>query len=84
MPLFYILSGYTAKPLTTWSKFWSSTKKSFRKVWLVAALMVMLLSIEFEIFNHQPLLMMIKQVIVGIFGDRIPLIMDRWLLEMLG
>lgn len=67
MPLFFILSGYTAKPLTTWSKFWSSTKKAFRKVWLVAALMVMLLSIESEIFNHQPLLMMIKQVIVGIF-----------------
>ncbi|MCQ2569914.1 MAG: hypothetical protein MJ139_03300, partial [Limosilactobacillus sp.] len=55
------------KPLTTWSKFWLGTKKAFRKIWLVAALMVVLLSIESWLINHQSLSMVIKQIVTGIF-----------------
>ena len=46
MPLFFIMSGYTAGKITTWSKFFNKSKKNFIMTWLLAALMIILLGFE--------------------------------------
>ncbi|MCH3910240.1 MAG: acyltransferase family protein [Limosilactobacillus oris] len=51
MPLFFILSGYTSSRINNWSKFFYKQKKSFKKIWLLAILMVILLNIEYLIFT---------------------------------
>lgn len=51
MPLFFILSGYTSSRINNWSKFIAKQKKSFKKIWLLAILMVILLNTEYLIFT---------------------------------
>lgn len=46
MPLFFILSGYTFRPVTTWLRWWQKVKKAFVQVWLLAILMIALLGVE--------------------------------------
>lgn len=46
MPLFFILSGYTSSRVNNWNKFIHKQKKSFKRIWLLAVLMVFLLGLE--------------------------------------
>lgn len=46
MPLFFILSGYTSRPVATWARWWQKVKKSLVQVWLLATLMICLLGLE--------------------------------------
>lgn len=61
MPLFFILSGYTARPVHEWSRLWSTTKKMFWRIWVLATLMIICFGLELCIFKHVP----IKNIIVS-------------------
>lgn len=68
MPLFFILSGYTSGVVLTWQKFQRKLKVTFIKVWLLAVVMVFLLSIEYWIFNpHETVGQFLNSSLLGIF-----------------
>lgn len=74
MPLFFILSGYTSRPVTTWQKWRRKFKQTFMKVWLLAVIMVLLLGIEYWAFSpHKNISQSLANSLIGIFwGSNIP------------
>ncbi len=52
MPLFFILSGYTSRPVKSWQLYIQKFQKSFTRIWLVAVSMTILFAIEYKLFNH--------------------------------
>lgn len=73
MPLFFILSGYTSSYVDTWIKFNNKAKKQFIKVWLLAALMVVLLGLENLLVGAFSFSKMLEADIQGIFwGSNVP------------
>lgn len=68
MPLFFILSGYTSRPIVTFSYFQKKIKKSVLNIWLLAAVIVFVYCVECLIFQPNfTLAAMIKQFVLGIF-----------------
>lgn len=53
MPLFFILSGFTSSAVTNYYKFYNKQLKSFKSIWLLAALMILLSIIEGMILARQ-------------------------------
>lgn len=67
MPLFFILSGYTAKLVKNYERLWNNVRKMIVHIWLLAALMVFLYRLEYLFVYHISVWVMIKQSIIGIF-----------------
>ena len=61
MPLFFILSGYTSRKTKTWQVVIQKSKKMFKQVWLLAALMVALLGIETLLLRQVSLSKMVEK-----------------------
>lgn len=65
MPLFFILSGYTSSSVKSFSKLKVKLSNSFKRIWLLASLMVVLLGLEYKTiystFNFK------QQVLLGIY-----------------
>ena len=67
MPLFFIMSGYTAGKDNTWSKFIKKSKKSFVMTWLLAALMIIILGFEIMFFQKKEISDILLLDLKGIF-----------------
>lgn len=67
MPLFFILSGYTSSRVNNWTKFRIKLKRSFVRVWLLAAFMVLLYELETTIYAHINFSIFLRNVIHSIF-----------------
>lgn len=65
MPLFFILSGYTSSEVHSVQKLKRNVKKLFLNSWLLASIMVVLLTVQQLIFN--PNLNFWREVLKGIF-----------------
>lgn len=66
MPLFFILSGYTARPVTSWTYLKKIAAKLFYKVCLLATVMIACYGIELSIFQHMPVKTMVMGVVHSI------------------
>lgn len=76
MPLFFILSGFTSGAITSNKKFLIKLKKSFKKVWLLAVLVVFIYCLECFLFQPAFNLQTLgKQFILGVFWgcNKIPI-----------
>lgn len=72
MPLFFILSGYTSREVRSLSKLWTKVKKLLKNIWLLAVIMIFLLSLESSIFFNRFNILM--QTLKGIYwGSNSPL-----------
>lgn len=82
MPLFFILSGYTSGKVDTWKKFWLKTKKSFIRVWLLAVVMIFLLSLEMFFLGETPLNKLPMRDLQGIYlgSNSAPNVSIMWFL----
>lgn len=67
MPLFFILSGYTSHRLTTLNEIVSLIKKLFFRIWILAAVMILLAAIEGGIIHSEHLIVILKNTVRGIF-----------------
>lgn len=68
MPLFFVLSGFTSRPVETWERFWVKAKKTFIHVWLLAVLMIILLGFESLLFlNGYSITSFYQSIIRGIY-----------------
>ena len=67
MPLFFILSGYTARRVDTWAGFRKTISKLFKRIWILAAIMIILLAVENYLFYPAPIADVIKTTAMGIF-----------------
>lgn len=73
MPLFFILSGYTSRPVEDVATLKIKVIKTFKQLYPLAVLMVILFSIESWIVNQQTVYILIKSIIKGlIFGSNNP------------
>lgn len=66
MPLFFILSGYTARRVDTWYGLRKTISKLFKRIWILAALMIILLAIENYLFYPIQIVDVIKVTVKGI------------------
>lgn len=76
MPLFLILSGFTSGAITSNKKFFVKLKNSFKKVWLLAVIVVFIYCLECLLFQPTfDLNTFVKQFILGIFWgcNKIPI-----------
>ena len=67
MPLFFILSGYTAHRVTAWHELKRVTFKLFKRIWLLAALMIGLLGVENYFLHPANIMVFFKLTLAGIF-----------------
>ena len=67
MPLFFILSGYTARRVDTWYGLRKTISKLFKRIWILAAIMIILLAIENYLFYPSQLVDVVKSTALGIF-----------------
>ncbi|WP_283576492.1 acyltransferase family protein [Limosilactobacillus oris] len=76
MPLFFVLSGYTSSQVNNWGKFFYKQTKSFKRIWLLAVLMVILLGLEnLALLSNFTLREFGPSLINGIFwGSNIPML----------
>lgn len=67
MPLFFILSGYTSRKITSFEGFKNNVAKNFRRMWLFASLMVILMNLESWVLNPIPMDEFLLHLVKGIF-----------------
>lgn len=67
MPLFFILSGYTTHRVTAWHELKRVIFKLFKRIWLLAALMIVLLGVENYFLHPANIMMIFKLTLAGIF-----------------
>lgn len=67
MPLFFILSGYTARRVDTWYGLCKTISKLIKRIWILAAIMIILLAIENYLFYPARITNVIKVTVMGIF-----------------
>ena len=67
MPLFFILSGYTARRVDTWYGLCKTISKLIKRIWILAAIMIILLAIENYLFYPACITDVIKVTVMGIF-----------------
>lgn len=52
MPIFFILSGYTSRPVTTWAAWGKKFWKSFKKIYLLAVIVLLVQMVLANIVGH--------------------------------